>query len=106
MAVFLDVTFYDEAGAVTGHGVPMYLPDFLDRRDIRAKGFWFLERGEGPPTAKYALINSQGQQRLLIIEKPLQHHRHTELKEKEHGLEDRVLEYVTREGIGYGPLNQ
>lgn len=106
MAVFLNVTFYDECGDITGNGVPMYLPEYLDRRDIKAKAFWFLSRGEGPPTAKYALITSQGQQRLLIIETPLQHHRHTELKEIEHGLEERVIDHCTREGIGYGPRNQ
>lgn len=105
-SAFLVPWYYDENGKPVGDGVPVYMPDYLDRISIRAKAFWFLERGMGEPLAKRVLLMSQGQQWLVEVTTPLQRLNLKELKEKEDGLEAKVTDYVAREGIDDKPLNQ
>ncbi len=101
------ITFFDEEGDPTGlTGVHQYLPDFLDWMPIKAKIFWFLQRGMGDPRARIMLFSSQGEQRIALIETPLQQFDQRQLKERENDLEILVSEFCRREGISRTPRNQ
>lgn len=106
MAAFLELEYYDENGEPVGNAAPVYLPDYLDRRHIRAKALWFLTRGLGEPTAKLVVLKSQGQRMLALIENPLQALSVKQLKENENGLESSILRYLEEQGLGTSPLNQ
>lgn len=106
MAAKADLTYYDRNGKPVGVGGSLYLPNYLDWIPIEAKVFWFLERGYGDPRATHALLISQGEQRLVTITEPMRDMKHSELLEKEHGLEDRVNEYCSLQGISRTPRNQ
>lgn len=96
---------FDEDGKVC-EGGGLYLPAYLDWMPIRAKTFWYQARGLGHPEAKYVLFISQGERRLVILDNPLQHLNHHQLKENEHGLEQAVWDFCTRHGISRAPRNQ
>lgn len=98
------IDIYDADG---GHvrGLVLTLPDMLDWMDIDVKAHWFKFMGQGPETAKYALLKSQGQQRLLadISLSPLDYQQYKERLEQSYGEIDRFIE---EGGYSREPRNQ
>lgn len=105
-SVFAVPTYFDKDGKPVGHGVQFFLPDYLDWMPIEVKIYWFIERGFGTPEAKWVLFSSQGEQRLIELNEPLQNMDLKELKDQENGLESKINEYIEREGISRTPRNQ
>lgn len=100
-------TFFNQHGLSVGSSISTKFPDYLDRLDIRTKAYWFLCRGYGHPDAFSVLLDSQGQQYLIReLDEPLQQLMHSELLEKENGLEQDVLEFHRRKGYGSVGGNQ
>ena len=102
----LKVRYYGEDGRVAAVGDNIYLPSYLDWLPIVLKSIWFLRRGFGPPEAVNALLESQGEQMLIPVNKSLRIMKHTQLKEAEHGLESYVGEYASKNNINRTPRNQ
>ena len=101
------VTLFDENGNPDGiSSRDMFLPDYLDWIPIEAKIFWFLKRGLGDPRARMMLFQSQGEQRISLIDPPLQELTFKQLKDIDNELENQVEEFCTREGIDRTPRNQ
>lgn len=97
-------TQYDKDGTMLGGG-QLDLPEYLDWMPIAAKAFWFREIGQGNPKTKYVLLNSQGEQ-LLVIDVALRSLTHVEYKETTNGLENRVQDWIDRQGISRVRRNQ
>lgn len=100
------ITSFGADGRQVGIGASLFLPDYLDWMPIEVKVFWFLERGYGEPDATHLLFNSQGEQRLVPVTRPLRDMKYTELQEQEHGLFERVQSFIDREGFSRVPRNQ
>ncbi len=103
---FIKPTFFDAKGKVCGTNTQMYLPEYLDWMPIELKAFWMTARGYGDPEAKAVLLQSQGEQLLVILDKPLRHLTHKELQETDNGLESRCEEFARNSGISRTPRNQ
>lgn len=99
-------TFFDKDGGEAGPAIHTFLPIYLDWMPIEVKVFWFITVGNGPPEAVNMLFHSQGEQRLVKINKPLQRMSYKELKEQENGLEALIQEYIQRNGFSRVPRNQ
>ena len=105
MSVIARVTFYDGRGCPVGMSSQFFLPEKLDWMPIDVKVFWFLDRGYGEPDATHVLFVSQGEQRLITLGSPLSYNRET-LKEREHGYEERIEQFITESGFCRTPRNQ
>lgn len=95
---------YDEDGKYVG-GNQGFLPSYLDWMPIEAKVFWFKYIGMGPDTTKYALFESQGEQK-LIRDISLKNLTYKQYKEISDGAERHVQEFIDSEGISRTPRNQ
>lgn len=95
---------YDVNGILVGGGQG-YMPDSLDWMPIEAKAFWFRYMSMGDPRTEYALLESQGEQRLLTGVS-LENLDHKSYKEKLNGSEAAVHDFIDREGISRTPRNQ
>ena len=105
MSVFAKTMDFDEHGVVLDAGT-VTLPEYLDWMPISTKTFWFLDRGYGHPDATHTLFESQGERRLLSVNKSLSYLNHQELKERQNGIEERVNRFVEANGISRTPRNQ
>lgn len=105
MGVFANISSFNEKGDLIDAGM-VTLPDYLDWMPIAPKVFWFRDRGYGHPDATHVLFESQGERYLLSVNKSLSFLKHTEIKEREHGIEKRVQRYIEENGICRTPRNQ
>lgn len=101
----LDFYFFAVDGTYLSGG-KCYLPSYLDWLPIQSKAFWFVRRGLGDPAAKYALLNSQGEQTLAVLEEPLQNVKLKKLQEIDNELEDLVEEHARINRLRRTPRNQ
>lgn len=86
-------------------GGTVHGPDVLDWMDIDVKAHWFRFMGQGPETAKYAVLNSQGEQRLLtdLSLSPLDYKQYRERLEASH---DEIDRFIQEGGYSRKPRNQ
>lgn len=95
---------YDADGRLVGAG-DIYLPGYLDWMSIDVKAHWFRYMGQGVDAAKFALLMSQGEQRLLIdvTLTPLDYKAY---KEKEDGASAEIDRFIEEGGHSRIPRNQ
>lgn len=103
-----NVKYFDlnDGGKLSGLGAYFFMPTFLDWMPIEAKIFWFLDIGDGNPNATHMLFVSQGEQRLVEINKPLRTLTHTERQEQENGSQERTSRWIDEQGLSRSPRNQ
>lgn len=99
-----DIKFYDAEGRwiITRS---IHMPDELDWMPIAVKAHWVRWMGQGPANTKYALLSSQGEQRLLsdMTLNPLDFKAYKERLENSYGEIDRFIE---EGGYSRKPANQ
>lgn len=105
MSAFAKFIHFCEDGKVLEAGT-VTLPSYLDWMPIAPKAFWFTDRGYGHPDATHTLFESQGERVLLSVNKSLSFMQHTELKERQNGIEERVNRFIEENGICRTPRNQ
>jgi hypothetical protein len=100
----MNVTEYGENGArITGN--QLTLPDYLDWMDIEAKAEYFRIIGFGRPETRYVLLESQGQQ-ILLIHPTLEQTSAKAYKEKTSGIQGKIERFIDQRGYSRTPRNQ
>lgn len=100
----LKFTAYTANGEPCGSG-DIFLPRELDWMPIKLKGEWFRWVANGPTSAKYVLLSSQGEQ-LLLIDVTLSALDYRSFKEKTDGNSDKIEDLIKEGGYSRVPRNQ
>ncbi len=86
-------------------GGSLQMPEYLDWMPIAVKAEWFRFVGQGPDNAHYVLLESQGEQ-LLVIGVTLAQINWKTFKEKEREAADHIEKFIEEHGISRQPRNQ